>query len=63
MEWIKVKDKLPEERQEILFCVFKSVEYGRYKNGKFEAWYAHPEMAQVQDKISCWMSLPKPPKK
>lgn len=56
MEWISVKDKLPNENKiEVLVYVeYIGVEVNYCLDGIFVSQYAH--------QITHWMPLPKPPK-
>ena len=73
MEWISVKDRLPEEDEkkhglEVL-ChyvshktekrTYKTVGFLRYYKGSF--WYGH--VGNVTKEVSHWMPKPNPPKK
>jgi hypothetical protein len=62
MEWISVKDRLPEKENEEVICydgkiVFTGVEYS--KKNDFE-WI---ECGYKPKNITHWMPLPNPPQK
>ncbi len=69
-EWISVKDKLPEEREDVLFIVEPNgvpfVRIGLYKSGD---WYLmcgmnaySPFTSNTAWPVTHWMPLPDPPK-
>jgi len=66
MEWIRVKDKLPENNEECLVAFDLSPEYfilGKcyhlciYQEEKFHTW----ELSKIVPNVTHWMPLPKPP--
>ena len=61
--WIPVKERLPEDEQEILF----STKTGRVHSGKYHdddsanQWYSHKDKCRAWNNVvSAWMPLPKP---
>jgi hypothetical protein len=72
MEWISVKDKLPEFGQEVIvFCpksrhiVTALARFCRYEGDvKFywDNYYPMDGFTHVQDAVTHWQKLPEPPK-
>ena len=69
MEWISVKDRLPEDYVDVL-CWYEYFRYGRY-NRMYQkhgiGWCVHGEwfgeVAQgTKTRVIAWMPLPAPPK-
>lgn len=61
--WIPVKERLPEDEQEILF----STKTGRVHSGKYHdddsanQWYSHRDKCRAWNNVvNAWMPLPKP---
>lgn len=61
--WIPVKERLPENEQEILF----STKTGRVHSGKYHdddsanQWYSHKDKCRAWNNVvSAWMPLPEP---
>lgn len=66
MEWISVKDRLPEMNKTVLIVRSGSVEIGFY-NAKDKRFYVPNESAFdgwpiPVDGVTHWMPLPEPPK-
>ena len=66
MEWISVKDKLPEEGNIVLIWVicknqplWTTYKFGHYENNK---WYLAGGTQYGELEINNWMPLPNPPK-
>jgi hypothetical protein len=64
MNWISVKDKLPEEEQEVLIGWFQVTASNKqyfahdvaiFNQNEFSGWRKYPEATH-------WMPLPEPPK-
>lgn len=64
-EWISVKDRLPEEKTDVLVFdrINKTCTIGYYKK-TFEDgyWNAYYGKNNLRYNITHWMPLPKPPK-
>ena len=68
--WIKVSEKLPEERQDVLFTAFGNVyigfRYGRTishgTRGGEKEWRWHGNCDLTDGDITHWRELPAPPK-
>jgi hypothetical protein len=69
-EWISVKDRLPEERQKVLFVVDSSdkdyantVQAGRYNSFKYNDGFIDHEFSFPgrTTHATHWMPLPEPP--
>lgn len=65
MDWISVKDRLPNSGQSVLVCLeSKAVTEALYLGDKF----VRPEMFSLRtykfktNKVTHWMPLPQPPK-
>lgn len=59
MEWISVKDRLPEENKRVLFVDKESwITTGFFTGMAFE--YSHGE--EIGLELTHWMPLPEPPK-
>jgi len=60
-EWISVKDRMPEDGKEVLFCDGSSIMVGRY-NGDEKFWeLTDANMIAYAVDITHWMPLPEPP--
>lgn len=57
MNWISVKDRLPEKDGRVLVCYGKAVFIANFVGG---VWYENP-FYQRPVKVSYWMPLPEPP--
>ena len=67
MEWIAIKDRLPEIDQQVLFCAFihdgfTDVELGWYEGGKTESDAIAIETAFDWFPCTHWMPVPDKPK-
>lgn len=60
-DWISVKDKLPEDRQEVIGWEGDYAEI-LYYDAEFNEWNDANGWRQELDKFSYWIPLPKPPK-
>jgi len=65
MEWISVKDRLPENEESIIIFDGREVFSGIYINGYFRNHDCEGlAFGPLENKnVSHWMPLPKPPKK
>jgi hypothetical protein len=64
MEWISVKDRLPEEQTPVL-CYINSIHYPAYgfKTGNnFVIYFIDGAVVMHLTEIISWMPLPEPPK-
>lgn len=57
--WINVKDRLPENREEVLTISRGIYTIGFFHNGWFEFYMGGAEPLTLE--ITHWMPLPKPP--
>lgn len=64
MEWISVKDKLPEKEKNVLYCDIETEIYlGMLIDGMDkEIYWSHYDYLEDHD-ITHWMPLPNPPEK
>lgn len=60
MDWISVKDRLPEENKWIIGANIYRVEFGVWLGGK--KGFTLPHFNNLCLEITHWMELPKPPK-
>ena len=63
--WIPCSERLPEDKQEILFSTKTGcVHSGRYHdNDSANQWYSHRNrMMAWNNVVTAWMPLPQPPK-
>ena len=58
-EWVRVKDRLPEECADILLCrkILKIPEIGTYRQARFWVYDEIGDVYQVDD-ITHWMPIP-----
>lgn len=63
MEWISVKDQLPEKYKEVLVYSKERIFHAFWDNisSSIYDWYDIQNLWIIED-ISHWMPLPKPPK-
>jgi hypothetical protein len=59
MEWISVKDKLPNDYQRVLFYDTLG---NRSCETDIDTGYFVPSQSKIAESISHWMPLPTPPK-
>lgn len=63
MEWISVKDRLPDRNGWYLVCVWEWVTISWFDtNGKDHAWGDFATCEASTELVSHWMPLPEPPK-
>lgn len=65
MNWISVKDKMPEEEIYILVFAEEGVQSGRYRGGDSDyewAWTEASCCSHPIEKVTHWMLFPEPPK-
>jgi len=63
MEWIEVKDRLPEEDQRVIYWFeHTGVHYGKFTMTEHGACFYGPG-GWLTDDVTHWMPLPDPPKK
>ena len=75
MEWISVKDRLPEQKKEhnyfisnpvLVFCDDGTIEKALYQKGDgFKNWaiiFGEDYLQLEYNEVTHWMPLPKPPK-
>lgn len=62
-EWISVKDRLPQNADEVLVAVEGCVYYCYYRNGKFvfEAYSSCGDCDDEYYNATHWQPLPQPP--
>ncbi|GAG11897.1 unnamed protein product [marine sediment metagenome] len=65
MDWISVKDKLPEDCKNVL-CYIKDIECKFYGEGYYyesiKHWYLRKTRTNGNYEVTHWMPLPEPPK-
>ena len=61
MDWINIKDKLPEEGQKVIYYFKETgISIGYYScKGGCDCFYSHD--GWLCDDVTHWMPLPKPP--
>lgn len=68
MEWISVKDRLPEDSCDVLVAkrngrVFKMSYHAPFDSGKrIFQWFGFGKWIDQHSQITHWMPLPEPPK-
>ena len=66
MEWISVKERLPEDEQEVLYFCSIGIEKGKYKNCCFMLLgidaFSHFTWIKERYAVTHWQPLPDPPK-
>lgn len=60
MEWISVKDRLPEEDEEVLYTDTKNIYLGFLDSERGRVYWTHYDYLEDKN-ISHWMPLPMPP--
>lgn len=66
-EWIKVDDRLPEEKQGVLVCLTSQLVTVAYRTVEMDVklWQLFGNIEDIldltQEQVTHWMPLPKPP--
>jgi hypothetical protein len=63
MEWISVKDRLPEHKQSILAFGDNAIDCLTYDQGDDYFYYPYCSCCSAMFNITHWMPLPNPPDK
>lgn len=61
MEWISVKDRLPEEGERVLTCKNGIIEIHKYDSRR-NGWVDERDWFWSMAMVAHWMPLPEPPK-
>lgn len=61
MEWISIKDKLPNENQDVIFYCERYPHLIAIGNSRKEVIVYAGARYRVSDEVTHWMPLPKPP--